>query len=87
MTREELIARIKRLAPQVIKKQEKIETVAVEYDELTKFPELKYVIVDLLTDDFNKFISSIDWVAPRPTTFKILLANGQYFYLIYTLTM
>ena len=83
MTREELIARIKRLAPQVIKKQEKIETIAVEYDELTKFPELKHVIVDLLTDDFNKFISSIDWVAPRPTTFRINLKNNQEFYLIF----
>lgn len=83
MTREELIARIKRLAPQVIKKQEKIETIAVEYDELTKFPELKHVIVDLLTDDFNKFISSIDWVSPRPTTFRINLKNKQDFYLIF----
>jgi hypothetical protein len=83
MTREELIARIKRLAPQAIKKQEKIETIAIEYDELTKFPELKHVIVDLLTDEFNKFMSSIDWVAPRPTTFRINLKNNQEFYLIF----
>jgi hypothetical protein len=83
MTKEELIARIKRLAPQVIKRQEKVETIAVEYDELTKFPELKNIIVDLLTDEFNKFMSSIDWVAPRPTTFRINLKNGQEFYLIY----
>jgi hypothetical protein len=83
MTREELIARIKRLAPQAIKRQEKVETIAVEYDELTKFPELKNIIVDLLTDEFNKFMSSIDWVAPRPTTFRINLKNKQDFYLIY----
>lgn len=83
MTREELIARIKRLAPQAIKRQEKVEAIAVEYDELTKFPELKSIIVDLLTDEFNKFMSSIDWVAPRPTTFRINLKNGQEFYLIY----
>jgi hypothetical protein len=83
MTKEELIARIKRLAPQAIKRQEKVETIAVEYDELTKFPELKNIIVDLLTDEFNKFMSSIDWVAPRPTTFRINLKNGQEFYLIY----
>jgi hypothetical protein len=56
---------------------------AVEYDELTKFPELKTVIVDLLTADFDKFLSSIDWVAPRPTTFRINLKNGEEFYLIY----
>jgi hypothetical protein len=83
MTREELISRIKQLVPNVIKKREKVETAAVEYDELTKFPELKNVIVDLLTSEFDKFMSSIDWVAPRPTTFRINLKNNQEFYLIY----
>lgn len=83
MTRKELIARIKRLAPQVIKGREKAEAAAVEYDEFTKFPELKQVIIDLLTNEFDNFISSIDWVAPRPTTFRINLKNEQDFYLIY----
>ena len=36
MTREELIARIKQLAPEVIKGREQAEEAAVEYDELTK---------------------------------------------------
>ena len=56
---------------------------AIEYDELTKFPELKKVIIDLLTTDYARFIDEIDWVAPRPTTFRINLLNGQSFYLIY----
>ena len=30
------------------------------------------------------FIKDIEWVAPRPTTFRIVLANDQVFYLIYT---
>jgi hypothetical protein len=51
---------------------------------LAKFPKLKEVIMDLLTDQYGDFISDIWWVAPRPTTFKIMLANEQYFYLIYT---
>ncbi len=51
---------------------------------LAKFPKLKEVIMDLLTDQYGDFISDIWWVAPRPTTFKIILANEQYFYLIYT---
>jgi hypothetical protein len=51
---------------------------------LAKFPKLKQVIIDLLTDQYGDFISDIWWVAPRPTTFKIMLANDQYFYLIYT---
>ena len=83
MTREELIARIKKLAPQVVKKQEKVDAIAVEYDELTKFPELKDVIVDLLGPQFDAFLASIDWVAPKPTTFRINLKNNQEFYLIF----
>jgi hypothetical protein len=51
---------------------------------LTQFPSLKGVVADLLTDQYEDFISDIWWVAPRPTTFKIILANDQFFYLIYT---
>ena len=50
---------------------------------MTKFPELKAVIVDLLTHEFDNFLGSIDWVAPRPSTFRINLKNNQFFYLIY----
>lgn len=83
MTREELIAKIKALAPAAYTSVSKAEDTAIEYDELTKFPELKAVIVDLLTSDYGKFLDSIDWVAPKPTTFRINLLNGQMFYLVY----
>jgi hypothetical protein len=83
MTREELILRIKKLAPEIVKNRQQAEVMAVQYDELTKFPELKQILIDLLTTDFDKFLSSIDWVAPRPTTFRINLKNGQSFTLIY----
>jgi len=83
MTREELILRIRKLAPQVAQARKQAEIAAVEYDELTKFPELKRVLIDLLTTEFDSFLSSIDWVAPRPTTFRINLKNNQDFYLIY----
>lgn len=56
----------------------------IEYDEITKFPELRSVIVDLLSKDFEVFLDSIDWVAPRPTTFRINLKNKQSFLLMYT---
>ena len=84
MTREELIAKIKAIAPAAYKSVQKTEETAIEYDELTKFPELKAVIVDLLTSDYGKFIEAIDWIAPKPTTFRINLLNGQSFYLVYT---
>ena len=83
MTREELILRIRKLAPEVTQKIKQAEVAAVEYDELTKFPELKKVIIDLLTTEFDKFLSSIDWVSPRPTTFRINLKNTQDFYLTF----
>ena len=84
MTKDELKDRIKALVKDTYQDSDKIEASADNYDELTKFPELKLIIVDLLTPEFDKFLASIDWVAPRPTTFRINLANGQNFYLIYT---
>jgi hypothetical protein len=51
---------------------------------LAKFPEMRGVIVDLLTDQYDLFIKDILWAAPRPTTFIIKLLNGQSFYLIHT---
>ena len=83
MTKDELRNKIKSLIPTAYRAKQKSDAAAVEYDELTKFPELKAVIVDLLTSDFDSFLASIDWVAPRPTTFRINLKNEQDFYLIY----
>ena len=84
MTAEELREKIKILAPEVYANVQQAEVDAVEYDELTNFPELKEIIINLLTHDFDTFLSGIGWVAPRPTTFRITLKNGQEFYLIYT---
>ena len=84
MTREELRDRIKVLVKTVYKDKVAIEKAAVEYDELTKFPELKDVIVSLLGPQFDIFVASIDWVAPKPTTFRINLKNNENFYLVYT---
>jgi hypothetical protein len=83
MNRKELQNRLKVLIKQVYSNNTITPEEAVQYDELTKFPELKAVIVDLLTPEYDSFLSSIDWVAPRPTTFRINLKNGQSFYLIY----
>jgi len=84
MTREELRDRIKVLVKTVYKDKVAIEKAAVEYDELTKFPELKDVIVSLLGPQFDAFVASIDWVAPKPTTFRINLKNNENFYLVYS---
>jgi len=84
MTVEELKDKIRSLVLKVYADKEKVDDKAQEYDELTKFPELKAVLVDLLTVQFDEFLDSIDWIAPRPTTFRINLRNGQSFILIFT---
>jgi len=87
MTRDELKEKIKAAARQVYGKPNRAvadygETTS---DELTKFPELKDILIKLMTEDFKVFVESIDWVAPKPTTFRINLKNGQTFYCIYTI--
>ena len=84
MTAAELKEKIKILAVDIIAKKPKTDDAAIAYPELQKFPPLKDIIVDLLTDEFDSFIESIDWVAPRPTTFRINLLNGENFLLMYT---
>tara|TARA_R110000751_G_scaffold79330_3_gene159944 strand:+ start:1642 stop:2073 length:432 start_codon:yes stop_codon:yes gene_type:complete len=84
MTAAELREKIRVLIPQVYANVKQGEEAAIEFDELTKFPELKSVITDLLSHEFDNFLSSIDWVAPKPSTFRINLKNSQDFYLIYS---
>jgi len=81
MTEIELKEKIKTLVKVIRGETKKVNLVSQKYDELTKFPELKKVIVDLLTSEFDNFLSSIDWVAPKPSTFRINLKNDQNFYL------
>ena len=86
MTAAELREKIRMIIPTVVGQRKQAAAAAVEYDEFAKFPELKKVIVDLLTHEFDNFVASIDWVAPKPTTFRINLKNDFNFYLIYTKT-
>jgi|TARA_B100001758_G_scaffold247365_1_gene264913 hypothetical protein len=84
MTAAELREKIRALALQVVGEKSKADQAAVAYDELTKFPELKDIIVSLMTHEFDSFLEGIDWVAPRPSTFRINLLNGQNFILMFT---
>ena len=93
MTKNELKEKIKALAKQVYTKDTPVNVdspseISLDIEEtfpvLGKFPDLKKVIVDLFTKQYELFIEDIQWVAPRPTTFRILLANGESFFLHYT---
>jgi hypothetical protein len=83
MKKSELRDKIKLLVKTVYGEKKLVDITAEKYDELTKFPELKDIIVDLLGPQFDVFLASIDWVAPKPTTFRINLKNGENFYLVF----
>ena len=83
MTKAELREKIRALALQVTGEKSKSDDAALAYDELTKFPELKDIIVTLLTHEFDSFVEGIDWVAPNPSTFRINLLNGENFMLFF----
>ena len=95
MTKDEFKDKIKTLVKQVYAKTEKSSKIDldspsvvsldnVRFPVLIKFPTLHDTIIKLLTNQFDLFIKDIEWVAPRPTTFRIVLANDQVFYLIFT---
>jgi hypothetical protein len=93
MTKNELKEKIKNLAKQVYSKDTPVNLdasssvdldIGETFPVLGKFPNLKRVIVDLFTEQYELFIEDIQWVAPKPTTFRIILANGESFFLHYT---
>ena len=52
-----------------------------EYKLLQNHPELIPVLNDLMTPDFPSFVKDIEWLSPKPATYKVILENGQFFYL------
>lgn len=52
-----------------------------EYKILNEVPELIPILGDLMSEDFSKFVKNIDYVAPKPPTFRIILENDYFFYL------
>ena len=95
MTKDELKSKIQNLVKSIYSGTNKSTEVNLDspstvsldderFPVLVKFPTLKETIVKLLTEQYELFLKDIEWVAPRPTTFRIVLANDQVFYLIYT---
>ena len=76
--RGETVEYVKEQAEEIISFEEN----PLEYI-IQKYPSLDDTLKDLLTDYYRDYVTGIFVVAPKPTTFKILLHNGQMFYLIY----
>jgi hypothetical protein len=91
MTKDELKEKIKVIVNQIRKPETlsvnttaKISLDAPKFPVLEKFSELKKIIIDLLTNQYEIFIVDIQWVAPKPTTFRVILGNGETFMLTYS---
>jgi len=50
---------------------------------LKKYHSLNELMIELMTKDFKEYVDGIFVMAPKPTTFKIQLHNGQFFFLVY----
>lgn len=50
---------------------------------INKFPEIDRILNTLLTSSYRIFIDDIQWVSPKPTTFRVVLPNSQFFLLIW----
>ena len=87
MTKKELADKVRAAARNVASRADKPENatpMSLKYsDMLFKFPKLQETLADLMSDEFTLFVEDIEWVAPRPTTFKIILKNQNYFHLIW----
>jgi len=52
-----------------------------EFKLLQNHPQLIPILNDLMTADFPMFVKDIEWISPKPATYKVILENGQFFYL------
>ena len=48
-----------------------------------RFPGLKKLMEELMSPAFGRYVNGINIVAPKPTTFKVDLINGQDFSIKY----
>ncbi len=65
----------------IISEEETIEI--TPFIILQKFPSVEKVIRDLMGKTYANYVQEVFVVAPKPTTFRVNLKNGQYFYLEY----
>jgi hypothetical protein len=50
---------------------------------LRKYASLNTIMEELLTPSFKEYVEAVFLVAPKPSTFKVVLHNGQMFFLTY----
>lgn len=79
MTKEEVQQLMLEAYVEVLQEQEGAVLETSTQEILGKFPTVKKTIVSLFTQEYPEFVKTVRWVAPKPSTFAIDLANGQSF--------
>lgn len=83
MTNKDIVRKI------VLKEIEKMELGVQSFEDnpieflLQKYPTMRETLEMLMSSAYKDYITGIYIVAPKPTTFKIVLHNDQDFYLTY----
>jgi len=89
MTKNELKDKIKSSVKKIYKPEVSAAAIVADshadkFPILSEFPQFRDILVLLLTPEYETFVDDIHWVAPKPLTFRIILVNGEMFYLIHT---
>lgn len=83
MTNRDIIRKL------ILNEVERMEPKVQSFDDdpinfiLQKYPTLRKTLEMLMTPAFKDYVTGIYIIAPKPTTFKIVLHNGQSFILTF----
>lgn len=69
---------------EVLREEEEPTLKTSTQEILGKFPTLKKALISLLTNEYDEFVEDVKWTVPKPSTFKVVLKNGQPFYMKWT---
>lgn len=81
MTKQELKDKIKMVVNRVYPDIQKPPLKYSEEKKIYIIPELRNIVIELFTLQYNIFLRKIEWVSPNPTTFRLVLNNNNHFYL------
>jgi hypothetical protein len=83
MTNKDIVRKL------ILKEVERMEPMVQSFEDdpinflLAKYPTLNKTLEMLMTPAFKDYVTGIYITAPKPTTFKIVLHNGQFFILTF----
>jgi hypothetical protein len=76
ITKGELKETILEAYVELLKEEEPVLKTSTQ-EILGKFPTVKKTLVKLFTSEYDEFVEDVKWTVPKPSTFKVVLKNGQ----------